>query len=172
MADIAFGEALGHGLAAILPRRGAGADAVGQALGLDIVPGSRASVGGDLTLLGVGPNQWLAHAASIAPDWAERLDESLAEVAGVVDQSAAYVLFEIGGKDAWRLLQKGLPLDLAPAAFVPGMVAVSAIAHIGVIVHLQADGRFLVAVFRSFAESFRHWLQVSIAAMQADGAMA
>jgi hypothetical protein len=33
-ADIAFGEALGHGLAAILPRRGAGADAVGQALGL------------------------------------------------------------------------------------------------------------------------------------------
>jgi hypothetical protein len=38
-----------------------------------------------------------------------------------------------------------------------------------VIVHLQADGRFLVAVFAASPESFRHWLQVSIAAMQADG---
>jgi sarcosine oxidase subunit gamma len=146
VADIALSERVDFGLASILPHAGIGAEALGA-----------------VTLWPVAPGQWLAHADAAAPDWADTLGERLADVAVVVDQSSAYVLWHIAGADAQRLLQKGLPVDLANLA--PGAVIVGAIAHIGVIVHCLAPDRFHLAVFRSFALSFRDWLQASIAAL-------
>ena len=91
------------------------------------------------------------------------LGERLSGVADVVDQSSAYVLWQVSGADAQRLLQKGLPVDLAE--LTPGATVVSTIAHIGVIVHCPAPCTYHLASFRSFALSFRGWLDASIAAL-------
>ncbi len=161
MADVTVTEARGFGLASVLAR--AGADALGAALGFAVGRGPVTSAGESLALWGTGPGQWLAHTPDAAPDWAERLGETLADLAAVVDQSSAYVLLTIAGADARRLLQKGLPVDLA--ALAPGAVVVSTIAHLGVIVHQAAPDRYDLAVFRSFAGSMREWLDVSIASL-------
>jgi methylglutamate dehydrogenase subunit D len=169
VADITVREMTGFGLATILPRRGVGAEALGSALGFPVTGGafssSGASAGEGLALWGTGPGQWLAFADLGTPGWADALGETLVDVAAVVDQSGAYSLLHIAGSDARRLLQKGLPVDLSPGAFAPGAVVVSAVAHIGVIVHQDSPTSFHLAVFRSFAGSFRHWLEPSIAAL-------
>jgi sarcosine oxidase subunit gamma len=165
VADIAVSEPTGFGLANVLPRRGVGADALADGLGFAVASRPSECPGDGLSLWGTGPGQWLAHAAVAAPGWADMLAQRLHGLAGVVDQSSAYTLFHITGADARRLLQKGLPIDLSEAVFAPGDVAVSAIAHIGVIVHHRLQGGYDLAVFRSFSENFRHWLTISIAAL-------
>lgn len=154
MADITIIEQTGFGLANILPARGVDAARIEAAL-----------EGEALALLATGPGQWLAHADAAGPDWADGLDARLSGLAGVVDQSSGYVIFALSGADARRLLQKGLPVDLSPSSFPIGAVVVSAIAHIGVIAHHRAANTFHLAIFRSFAESFRHWLDASAAAL-------
>ena len=146
MADIAVTEVLDFGLANVLP-----------------VPGVGALDDAGVTLWPVAPGQWLAYAQTAVPDWAETLGEQLSGHATVVDQSSAYVLWRINGADAQRLLQKGVPVDLATLS--PGAVVVSAIAHIGVIVHCVAHDQFHLAVFRSFALSLRDWLNASVASL-------
>jgi len=163
VADISVSDLAGFGLANVLPRRGIAPDAVGGALGFAVVSGPVTSQGRDIALLGTGPNQWLAFADAASPDWAGMLGDTLANVAGVVDQSSAYVGWRITGADARQVLQKGLPVDLATIA--PGAVVVSTIAHLGVIVHCTAPERFDIFVFRSFAINFREWLDASIAAV-------
>lgn len=147
MADITLTEETGFGLASILAHRG----------GVPVVA--------DMTLLGVGPNQWLALKPGANPDWTDDLANRLAGQADVVDQSGAYVLLALTGADTRRVLQKGLSIDLSRGAFGPDAVAVSMIAHIGVILHCVAPQTFRLAVFRSFAPSLRHWLAAAITAL-------
>lgn len=163
MAEIAVAALDQFGLAAILPHRGVGAEALGAAPGVAINPGPVSSAGSDFALWGVAPGQWLAHRETAAPDWAEQLGETLQGLATVIDQSSGYALIRVSGADAQRVLQKGLPVDLA--ALGPGAVVVSAIAHIGMVVHWRAADCFEIAVFRSFATSFREWLDSAIAAL-------
>lgn len=165
MADIAVTELAGFGLASVLPRKGVQSDAISAALGFAVLPGPVESRGSNLALWGTGPGQWLAHTTDAVPDWADALGDRLAGLATVVDQSGAYAVLQVAGADACRLLQKGLAVDLSPAAFAPGAVLVSVIAHIGVILHHAAPGSYHVLVFRSFSGSFRDWLQASIAAL-------
>jgi len=154
VADISITQLAGFGLATILPAKGIAPAAIHAAL-------AEAA----LTLLPTGPSQFLAYTPIAAPDWAEALEEKLAGLASVVDQSSGYSLFRVSGSDALRLLQKGLPVDLSPAAFPLGAVVVSAIAHIGVIAHHVAPNTFHLAPFRSFTQSFHHWLDTAAAAL-------
>ncbi len=165
MADIAIVELTGFGLATIVARKGVETLQIGEALGVDITAGPQSSGGEGLTMLGTGPRQWLAYAEIGDTDWIETLSDRLGGLGAAIDQSSAYVLFNLTGTDARRLLQKGLSIDLAPAAFPPGAVAVSVIAHIGVIAHHVEPDTFRLAIFRSFAESFRRWLDAAIAAL-------
>ncbi len=163
MVDISVNQMTGFGLANVLPRGGVGPDAVGAALGFAVAAGPVASSGDTIALWGNAPGQWLAYADVAAPDWADRLGETLADTAAVVDQSSAYSLFHVTGGDAQRLLQKGLPVDLT--ALAPGAIVVSTIAHLGVIVQCAAPGDYKLATFRSFTNGMRHWLDASIAAL-------
>ena len=70
-------------------------------------------------------------------------------------------MFEISGPEARRALAKGVPLDLE--MFGENDAAVTAIAHIGAIIWKSGPERFVIAVFRSFAASFWHWLHASAA---------
>jgi len=67
------------------------------------------------------------------------------------------------GRERSRERYGSRAVDLS--AIAPGAVIVSAIAHLGVIVHHTAPNTFHVFVFRSFAVNFREWLDTSIAAL-------
>lgn len=100
--------------------------------------------------LGIGPGKWLAFGA-IAPD--------IAASASVIDQSGGYGVLEISGRDAVATLEKGIGVDLHPREFAPDAVAVTTVAHMGVILWRSERDAFRLAVFRSNAASFWHWLE-------------
>jgi len=161
--DVSVEQLTGFGLANVLPRGGKDADAVGAVLGFEVGAGPVTSTGDAVALWGNAPGQWLAYVDAAAPDWPDRLGDQLADCAAVVDQSSAYSVFHVTGRDAQRLLQKGLPVDLTMLA--PGAVVVSTIAHLGVIVQFAAADTYKLATFRSFTNGLRHWLDASIPAL-------
>jgi sarcosine oxidase subunit gamma len=123
---------------------------------LGITDGPRQSAHEGATALGIGPGRWL---------FLGREMDQLRQLAGrasLADHSDGYAVFEISGPKARDALAKGVPLDLDPAVFKDD-VAVTVIAHIGAIVWQSAPDRFAVAVFRSYAGSFWHWLAASAA---------
>ncbi len=167
MADLHIETRKGFGLACIMARKGVGGDRIGAALGVDapVSPAWRSGNDG-LSLIGTGAGTWLAHADEAAPFWADDLRARLGDLASVSDQSSGYVILRLSGADARTVLQRGMPIDLHPDMFRPGAVAATVISHIGAIVW-QRDDRptYEVATFRSFAGSFRHWLDQAAAAL-------
>jgi len=150
-------------LASIMARSGIHADAIGAAFAGLAPDGPSLAQAGDITLLGIAPGAWLAHAARWTPDWEASLRDRLGGIASVSDQSSSYEIFRLRGPRARRLLQRGVAIDLDPAVFPPGTVAVTAIAHIGVTLWcLDAAPTFHIACFRSHAESFQQWLAMTI----------
>jgi sarcosine oxidase subunit gamma len=167
VADLQIETRDGFGLVAIMAHRNADPDRMAAALGGTLPTGPTRTVNEDgLSLIGTGPGQWLAHADNQSPFWADALRDRLAGLAAVSDQSSAYHIFRLTGRDARTLLQRGMAIDLHPGAFGPGSVATTVIAHIGLVVW-QIDDRpsYDVAVFRSHAASFRQWLDHIAAAI-------
>ncbi len=149
-------ERPGLGLATVMARRGL--DPAG--LDLELPAGPRCAGQGPLTLVGVGPGTWLAVSEAPEATWPEPLARRLAGHCSVSDQSGGYVVHRIEGEGAATLLQRGLAIDLHPAVFGAGAAATSVIAHIGVILwRPAAEAVFDLAVFRSHAASFRHWVE-------------
>ncbi len=164
MADaVALEQRSGFGLATVMARKGVDPAAIGAALGVDLRDGPSCSAGDGIVLLGTGPGSWLAHTDTAPADWAAGLRERLGALASVSDQSGGYAIFRLSGPGARRVLQRGASIDFHPAAFAPGAVAVTVIAHIGVVIRQVDDApTYDVALFRSFAGSFRHWLDTTI----------
>ena len=115
------------------------------------------------TILGVGPDRWLLLRAGDMP-LARDLAIAFGASASVCDQSDGYVIFQVSGHRARNVLAKGVPIDLDPEVFDPGRCAVTTIAHIGAIVWQSDDlPTYEIAIFRSFADAFWHWLIASSA---------
>ena len=147
-------------LATIMTRRGIDPAAIGDALGIGTAGGPAWSSGGGMELIGTGPGHWLAIGGTA--DLAERLSG----IASVSDQSGAYVVLRFSGSGARTLLQRGVAIDLDPSVFAPGSAATTLIAHIGVILwQVDAAPTFDVAIFRSYATSFRQWLSLTSASL-------
>ena len=149
-------------LASVIARKGAGA-AVAERLRdrFGAAPGAGPVRTGDAALawLGVGPDRWLAVKTGRDGRWAAVLARELEGLAAVADQSDGYAVIEVAGPAARETLAKGFPIDLHPAAFGPEAAAVTLVAHIGAVIWRgEGEDRFLIAVFRSTAESFWHWL--------------
>ncbi len=158
-------EITGFGLVAVMARKGVGAEAIGRRMGL-AAPVTPHWVGdGALALIGTGPGTWLARSEAPTAEWAETLVDRLAGFASVTDVSSSYRVFRIAGRDAARLLQRGAFVDFSPPAFAPGSVAVTIIAHIGVIIRQIAPATYELGVFRSLGESFHHWLTTTSATL-------
>ena len=152
----------GLGIASVMARRGIDPSTIGA----DLPRGPGASFSGPRTVLGTGPGSWLFLEENAAPQFAETLAASLAGLASVSDQSSAYVVQRLSGPGARTLLQRGIALDLHPDVFRTGSAATTVIAHIGVLLWQVDDGpSFDIATFRSFAGSFRHWLEQGVAAL-------
>jgi sarcosine oxidase subunit gamma len=140
-------------IVSVLARKGQ-AQALMDAVGVSDTP--RRSGAGGVTALGIGPGRWLFLHQSmdqLAP---------LSAMASLSDHSDGYAVFELWGPKVRETLAKGIPLDLHPAVFTDA-VGVTVIAHIGAIVWQSAPDRFSIAVFRSYAGSFWHWLSASAA---------
>ena len=155
-------ERTGFGLATLMARKGVDHLRLGEALGVS-APTSCSFAGNDnVALIGTGPGVWLAFSEQSDPEWIDDLSRRLSGIASVSDQSGGYVIFRISGPSARPLLQRGAFIDLDASAFFPGSAATTMIAHIGVTLW-QVDGTpaFDVALFRSFAKSFRDWIDAT-----------
>jgi sarcosine oxidase subunit gamma len=159
-------ERKGFGLATVMARRGVTPAMIAEALGVAPVDGPAWTRTGDLTLIGAGPGSWLALRDDGAADHAARLRETLGPLASVSDQSGGYRILRLSGPAARTVLQRGAAIDLHPSAFGPGSVAPTVIAPVGVILRqLDETPTYEIALFRSYAESFGHWLDAAVAAI-------
>lgn len=156
----------GLGIAGVMARKGIDAAVIGQRLGASMPDGPRAQFSGSRTIVGTGPGAWLVIDEGAAPDFAETVQEQLAGLASVSDQSGGYHVQQLSGPLARKLLQRGAAIDFDPSTFLPGSAATTVIAHIGVIIW-QVDERpcYRIATFRSYADSFRHWIRQATAAL-------
>jgi heterotetrameric sarcosine oxidase gamma subunit len=107
-----------------------------------------------------GPGHWLATATGLDGHAFEaRLRRELSGVASVTDQSHGRMVIGAAGPKTRDVLAKGVPLDLHPRAFGPGNAAVTIVAHMGVhLWQLDPTPTYELAVFRSNASEFWHWL--------------
>jgi heterotetrameric sarcosine oxidase gamma subunit len=119
--------------------------------------------GRSLSFIWSGPDQWLAYAEG-APALEGELAMALGRRAMVADQSDGRCVLRLSGPKTRQVLAKGISLDLDPRIFKPGDVALTMAAHIAVQIW-QIDTRpsFEIAMFRSLAGSFWHWLSASAA---------
>ena len=164
--DVAVGERTGLGIATLMARGGGTARLAEQVaeLGVALPDGPRALVAGDVTIVGTGAGTWLLLSAGAGSCWAADLAHAYRDVASVADQSSGYAVLRLSGEGARALLSRGAFLDFHPDMFAPGAAAVTLIAHMGVILwQRDAAPTFEIALFRSLAESFWHWLESAAA---------
>jgi len=167
VAELRIETPAGFGLTTIMARRGIDAVALGARLGLapPTHPAWTQAAHG-LRLIGTGAGSWLAYEEHAPPFWAEELRDQLRSVASVSDQSDGYAIVRLSGEGARTVLQRGAAIDFHPDSFARGSAATTVIAHIGVIVWQLDDApTYEVATFRSFSDSFRHWLDQTAAAL-------
>ena len=158
-------------LATVLARRGAElslGERVRTLHGLDLPSRPGVVTGNGVSFIATAPGAWLALSAEAGEDFAANLANSLSGLASVADQSDGYAVLRLSGPHVRDVLAKGFTIDLHPNVFGPGAAAVTAAAHIGAILwRMPADedetATFHVAVFRSYAGSFSHWLAASAA---------
>lgn len=147
----------------VAPEGGAGTLAVRLAehFGVDLPRRPRLSAGPDLTLIWAGRNQWLA--VSPRHGVAARLASAVRDAAAVSDQGSSRALLWLSGSRLRDVLAKGCAVDLHPAAFAVGDVAMTAISHVGVHLWRPDEASLVVSVSRSYAGSFWSWLSASAA---------
>lgn len=135
-------------------------DSIRATYGVELPLGAGCVEGNGIAFVWAGPDHWLAVAErQESRDLQTELKRSLAGIASVVDQSDGRIVVRISGPRARDVLAKGVPIDLHPRAFSPGSVAITHASHIGVILWQTDDApTYEAALFRSYADSFTHWL--------------
>ena len=162
-AGVTLCEVEGLGMASVIARKGRAADcaaAMRRAFALDLPVTPRCTGAGDLRILWAGPGQWMARGTALHSDaLAERLAQALSGSASVAAQGDGRAVLRIAGSRARDTLAKGLALDLHESVFKPGDVALTSIMHMGVTIwQVDAAPTYEIALFRSFAGSFWHWI--------------
>jgi len=146
-----------------LDAKGAAADAVGLALGLQLPLEPDTVVrAGELTALWLGPDEWLL----VGPPGGEReLESRIREAAGeepvsVTDVSAQRTTVLVAGAGARGLLAHGCSLDLHPRAFGSGRCAQTTLGRTQVVLVAREEpsAGFWVLVRSSFAGYLADWL--------------
>jgi sarcosine oxidase, subunit gamma len=129
---------------------------------LPLEPNTVARAGG-LTVLWLGPDEWLVIGPPLAADGIETLLRSAAgdRPVSLVDVSAERTTLLVAGPRARDLLAHGCSLDLHPREFGPGRCAQTTLAGVPVVlVALEAVDElvFWVLVPASFAAYLAEWL--------------
>jgi heterotetrameric sarcosine oxidase gamma subunit len=164
-AGVIVDECAERQVATVIARRGREAlgAMVRSAYGLDLPVGPKWAGTEQLAFVGTGPRTWLAIRDGGAP-LADELQRELGDAAAVSDQSDGYAVLRLSGSGVRATFEKGLAVDLHKAAFGPGDAAVTTCSHLGVIVwQLDEAPTYEIALFRSLAADFWHWLSESAA---------
>src|SRR5689334_16610989 len=151
-------EREGHAIAALLVRKGqrlALAQRLREHFRIELPEGPHRTAVGDLSLIGVGPDAWLATCERGTNLFALSLAQVIGDLASVCDQSDGYVLLRLSGPQVREVLCRLIPIDVHERAFEVGRVAATVAGHIGVTVWRLEDGAdgsavFELIVFRSF----------------------
>jgi sarcosine oxidase subunit gamma len=158
-------ERIGLAIATVILRPGKLrelAAAVTANFAIDLPVGAEWTANNGVALLGTGPGKWLAINDTRDTEFVSNLETQLQGFASVVEQSDGLGVLRLGGPALSQTLAKGVQIDLAPAAFPTGSVAVTSIAHIGATLWKIDDRPTIdVAVARSLSNSFLHWLEAS-----------
>lgn len=138
------------------------AEAAGLALGvpLPLVPNT-VNRGGGLTVLWLGPDEWLVVGPREATGLAGRLRTAIGDGhAAVVDVSAQRTTLLVAGPRSRDLLAHGCSLDLHPRTFAYGRCAQSTVARAQAVLVARDELRpgFWVLVRSSFAGYLADWL--------------
>jgi len=137
------------------------AAAAGKELGLELPTEAGTSArAGDLSVLWLGPDEWLIIAA---PGAAEQVTGRLrsafgTEYASVVDVSAQRTTLHLGGPRVRDVLAQGCALDLHPSRFPVGRCAQTMLAQAPVILLPLAADEYWLLVRASFARYLADWL--------------
>ena len=172
MAECSVRTLTAPAIALVTARKGqahAAATAAAQALGAALPNTPRIVYGNDIALLWCGPERWLLLApeerAAAAGGIEALLEPVFADTASVTDQSGSRVLLDVAGNRARELLSRTLPLDLHPSVFGPGHTALCRAHYVSLqLWQASAEERFVLALPRSHAAGFRHWLVGAAAA--------
>ncbi|MDB5603765.1 MAG: Sarcosine oxidase, gamma subunit [Bradyrhizobium sp.] len=160
-------ERVGLGMATVMVRRGKSGEFLQQVkrrLGIELADAPKRYRFDRTSLIGTGNGKWLAVCETPTANFMEELQRELDGLASVVDQSHAFGVLRLSGSALLAALEKGVQIDLSSDAFPVGRAAVTNIAHIGVNLWKVDDApTFDIAVTRSFAGSFCHWLEASAA---------
>jgi methylglutamate dehydrogenase subunit D len=113
----------------------------------------------DTTVLHTGPGMWL-----ILCDRDRAAIPDLDDVSTGFGQGDGYATLWLHGDAALTVLQKGIFIDLRTALAANDSCVSSVIAHINVTAWRVSSDTFGVAVPRSYAGSFWHWLSTVAAA--------
>jgi heterotetrameric sarcosine oxidase gamma subunit len=166
--DLRIEERLDLAIATVMSRgddRALAAKIHGE-FGLPLPSTPRRVSNGVKALVGIGPGVWLAVFRGASPLMASELASSLAGFASVADQTSAYAVLRISGAFARELLSRGAFIDFDPSVFGPGSAAVTTISHIGVTIwQIDETPTFEIALFRSFADGFWHWMMATSTAL-------
>ncbi len=126
------------------------------ATGIDLPPPLRCATAGPFTVLSTAPGAWLV----LSEEGQGARFGRFAALAAVTDQSHGLAVLRLSGPRARDVLQKGLPIDLDPAAFAAGHAAATVCAHVGVTVWRPGmEESYDLAFARSFAASLWHGLE-------------
>ena len=135
--------------------------AVRRALG--VAPPTRAntaSVEGDVSILWLGPDEWLVVATQARATLLADLESALDGLHALVsDVSHSRIVLGLAGRNAREVLLKGCSLDLDPVAFATGQCAQAPLARAHVLLHQVGETpAYHVYVHRSFADYVYAWL--------------
>ncbi len=132
-----------------------------ESFGTDLPLGPGASAKGDIQLLGIGPNRWLAIRENAPAGWAHGVADTLADTAAVTDQSGGFGILRLTGGHVPDLLAAGVFVDLHASAFAVGRVASTQCSHFVIILwRLEGESAFELAAPRSIAGDLQHWLEL------------
>jgi sarcosine oxidase subunit gamma len=149
--------------ATVMARKGKTAELAARlkrSVGIDLIDASKRVTGNGVTLLGIGPGKWLA--MSERSGFVADLAVELEGLASVVEQSDALAILELSGAALQATLEKGFQIDLR--AFALDDCAVTSVNHVGATIWKTGESSFEIAVARSLAGSFLHWLGASAGA--------
>jgi len=119
---------------------------------------------GDTSVLWLGPEEFLVVAPmeaheSLGGDLIQALREALADGEGqVVDLSANRTTFELTGRRARAVLEKGCALDLHPRVLKAGTALSTEIGNIPVVLWKTGEESYRIFPRASFAEFLGRWL--------------
>jgi sarcosine oxidase subunit gamma len=141
------------------------AAAIREIAGIELPNGPKRATANGLSLIGIGPGQYLAVAeGDLAKELLARIAGALVGLAAVVDQSDAKAILRLSGPHARDVLAKGCSVDLHPRVFTTEDAATTLASLVPCQIGLLDDEpTFELAVPLSYARGFWFWLTAAAA---------